>query len=516
MPVRKQILAVTVVAAALLSVVGAAQAPASRGLPAVIKPDAGLKITCDGPINQQGDSLTVVAGPIQLLACSVTGGTEPFTWTHKLISPGPSVRPLYLPYVRWFRLPPPYWRRLYIGGSFRYLRGGYVYKVTASDKTATTSIDLSFKTVLPTATDILGVGSGTTENLFDQFSNVYNTQVGATVSDVYGFDATNPYSGAVGDPIVTKSGCKSIARPDGSSAGITTLDENVKDGTTGNYCEDFARSARGRESTDPPYAAGGIAFVRLATDAVTYATRDAASGGTNAPANLTTSQLAAIYTCADTNWDQVGGKKGSIEAFLPSAGSETAASFLTDIGVTTPGSCINTTPPENEGVDSALNSADAILPYSVADYIAQAYHSPACFNSACTADSTYDGAVCIAISGGERSGESGQNQFGCDETGVLGLNKINGVAPATPWPLTSTSKNPAINPSFPFLIPVYDVVRYDPNTTDHIPGPESGAPGGINLEAIFGASGWACTNATAIKDIKDYGYLTTDQCGTTS
>ncbi len=66
-----------------------------------------------------------------------------------------------------------------------------------------------------------------------------------------------------------------------------------------------------------------------------------------------------------------------------------------------------------------------------------------------------------------------------------------------------------INTSFPstFLRTLFEVVPYDSNTSDHIPGSESGAPGGVDLENIFGASGWACTSATAKTDIKNYGFV---------
>ena len=57
---------------------------------------------------------------------------------------------------------------------------------------------------------------------------------------------------------------------------------------------DFARSSRDRATTDPAFSAGGISFIALGGDAVTYATFP----GSNAPANLTTAQLFKIYTCA--------------------------------------------------------------------------------------------------------------------------------------------------------------------------------------------------------------------------
>jgi ABC-type phosphate transport system substrate-binding protein len=357
----------------------------------------------------------------------------------------------------------------------------------------------------PKATDVVGVGSDTIEFLVDQFSHDYdNTQSGAKL---YSWDATNPSTGAMGDPIVTKSGCASIARPDGSSAGITQLDANTADGS--NFCVDYARSSRGRAATDPPYAAGGIAFDALAGDAVTYATRNSASGGTNAPVTLTTGQLKNIFLCKTTNWDKVGGQSGTILPFLPQVGSGTRAFFLTALGggVTpiTPGSCVNSTVQENEGIDSQLDSPDAIVPFSVGKYIAEVYHSAACLNSACTPNGS--GQVCTPT--------GKQNLFGCDEAGVLGLDKINKSDPATPWPLPAPPSNkPKINPKFSALFQrtVYIVVRYDASTADHIPA---------YLEKFFAAKnastpGWMCKNAKATTDIKDYGFLPTPLCGSTS
>jgi ABC-type phosphate transport system substrate-binding protein len=360
------------------------------------------------------------------------------------------------------------------------------------------------KGVTPKATDVVGVGSDTIEYVMDQLSHDYNgSHSGAKL---YSWDATNPATGAVGDPIVTKAGCASIPRPDGSSAGITALDANTKDGT--GFCIDFARSSRARASTDPPYAAGGIAFTALAGDAVTYATRSATKGGTNAPSNLTTAQLASIYECNVTNWNQVGGKTGPITAFLPQSGSGTRSFFLTALGggVTpiTPGACVNSTVQENEGVDPQLNSPNAIVPFSVAKYIAEAYHSAKCLNSACTPNSS--GVVCTP--------KTGQNLFGCDTHGVLTLDKINGTAPTKPYPLPAPPANPTINTGFTALFQrtVYDVVRYDSTTADHIPA---------YLEKFFASAtattkGWACTNSKAKADIKAYGFLSIANCGLTN
>ena len=84
-------------------------------------------------------------------------------------------------------------------------------------------------------------------------------------------------------------------------------------------------------------------------------------------------------------------------------------------------------------------------------------------------------------------------------------------------PTTGTGAGTVINTTFPaaFDRVLFEVVPFDPST-DHIPGSESGAPGGVNLDPIFGASGWACTNATAKLDIKNYGFVSIPTCGSTS
>ena len=342
----------------------------------------------------------------------------------------------------------------------------------------------------------MSVGSDTDESLFDQFSGDYNATLKSSAAvQQYSWDATNPVTGAVGDSIATKSGCSAIARPDGSSAGITAFDANAKTSDGKHFCIDFARSARGRSSSDPAFGPGGIAFVTLADDAITYATQTT----TDAPANLTTAQLAAIYNCTDTNWSQVGGKSAAIQAFLPQTGSGIRSSFLTAIGVSSPGSCVNSSVQQNQGVDPLLKTPEAIVPYSVAKFIAQKFHSAACLNSSCTPNSS--GVVCVPT--------AGLNQFGCNEHGTLKVNSVNGTAPTT-----GSGKSTTINPSYsaPFLNTIYDVVRYDSTTPDHIPA---------YLEPQFAAAsaaipGWDCSNATAKADLKNYGFLLSPLCGLTS
>jgi hypothetical protein len=356
----------------------------------------------------------------------------------------------------------------------------------------------------PVLNSAVGVGSDTITPLLDQFSGDYNaTLTSGTATHLFSWDAVNPDNGQTSasippSMITPKQGCNSINRPNGSGAGIGALATTQV--VSGTNCVSFARSSRPRGGSDPAFKPGGVAFVNLAGDAVTWSTQSV----TNAPASLTVAQLNAIYTCSSTatNWSQLGGKSGTIQPFLPQSGSGTLSVWLTAIGVTTPGPCVSqpATLEENEGVNALLQSPNAIFPYSIGDWIAQHFHSATCSNASCSAFPP-----CAP--------STAKNQFSCNLTGTMVVKQIAGVPPTT-----GTGTSTVINSAFPsaFDRTLFDVVPFDPNTADHIPGSEAGAPGGVNLEPIFGASGWVCTSAQAKTDIKNYGFVPIGTCGATS
>src|SRR5262245_50595185 len=344
------------------------------------------------------------------------------------------------------------------------------------------------------------VGPGTLRHRFEQVTAAPNGGESDPATHLWSWEALNPLGGPIGDQIQVKGGrCATIARPNGSSAGVTALTGSQK--VSGTNCVSFARSSRARATTVPPFAAGGIAFVNLAGDAVTWS----AQATTNAPATLTAAQLAGIYNCTTTNRNQVGGKTAPIHAFIPQNGSGTRSFFLGAIGVATPGACVsslNDTLEENQGVNPALNDPSAIFPFSVGKYIAERFHSAACFNATCTPNAA-----------GLRCTPTGtQNLFGCDTHGTMVLKKVSGIAPTT-----GTGGGTVINSAFPstFQRTVFEVVPFDPSTADHIPG-ATNPVGGVNLEPLFGASGFVCTNTRAQADLKKYGFLHHATCGLTS
>ena len=345
--------------------------------------------------------------------------------------------------------------------------------------------------VTPKETDVVGVGSDTIQFLLDQFSFDYN-RTHSTGAKLYSWDALNPKTGLT-DNIKLKAGCTAIPRPNGSSAGITTLATGQKTGDKKHFCADFARSSRARNtSSDPVKGPGGILFVTIGKDAVTYAT----NATTNAPSNLTTAQLTGIYSCHITNWNQVGGKNAPIDAELPQASSGTRAFFLKAIGldVAGPGGCVKSTAEENEGINPVLkNKPNVIFPFSIGKYIAEKFHSAKCTNAACTGSP-----ACHPT--------ATQNKFGCDTHGNMVLRSINGTAPTT-----GTGTKTVINAHFSakFVRNVFVVVRWA-STANNIPK---------YLQPFFSSAtkhGWVCGNSRAHQDLINYGFLPTPFCGTGS
>ena len=203
-----------------------------------------------------------------------------------------------------------------------------------------------------------------------------------------------------------------------------------------------------------------------------------------------------------TNWSSVGGSNAPISAFLPQNGSETRAFFLSAIGLTAPGPCVSTsatkpgaagandnTLQENEGVAPSLNTnkADVIVPFSVAYWIAEHFHSASCGTIA----------SCYAHPGNCHPA-AGQNLFGCNTHGTMVLNQINGTAPTT-----GTGKATMINPGFTplFTHVVSEVVNALPGS---IPA---------YLQPYFGPNGWTCASAAARADLQKYGFLVLPNTG---
>ena len=376
------------------------------------------------------------------------------------------------------------------------------------------------KLVTPSAWDIVGVGSESTTFVVGGITYAYDKAIKTNTPAtpyIYSWDAVPPNNmNNTTQQIVVKQGCKKNARPNGSSAGVSALVGGYGN-TSYSYkgkkhtvpCIDFARSSRPRKSTDPAFAKGGVAFVTMAGDAVTYASTNLKGESTNVPQNLNQAQLKEIFGCTvpakggfkANTWGALLGSKAkgatqAIDPILPQAGSGTLSFWaITALGLTvdTEPTCgtaksltVPNQPEENEGTSKVFlkggkPNPNVIYPFSIASFVAQGYHSAKC---------------------GHKPTKT-QNIFGCDINGIFGLNGISRIAPTVKGPGGLPVTNPKWN-STPFHRFLFNVVPYATNTKDHIPA---------YLEKFFGRTGYFCKSTTILKN---YGDEPTAACGLTS
>lgn len=330
-----------------------------------------------------------------------------------------------------------------------------------------------------------GVGADAFAELTDNLATQYNA-ANPSSPQIASYDAVNPKTGAAGEQITTKPGC-TVTRPNGANAGMTLFKLNgtsTAAGYTDQYCVDFVRSSRAK-LTDG--SENGLLFYAQSEDAVGYATL----GNAYAPTTpLTTSQLADIFTCTDTDWSQVGGQAGPIHVYLPPTSAATLTFFLSAIGITindiTSGCGASGTiaAQQNDGRTLA-GDPEGITPYAVTKWAAQQ-----------NAD----------LSTGAPAGIP-------DNRGGSQLGLINStVSPTTTSTLDSvhyTVLNPAFstaNPSYARLL--YNVTRSAQNSP-------------ADLRAIFAPGGFLCTHEDELLIPFGNQPLGTDQsaahyCGQTS
>lgn len=337
--------------------------------------------------------------------------------------------------------------------------------------------------VSPAPSDIVAGGSDTLTPLFDQWSIDYNKQH-TTGPQFYSWDAVPPAGGSANVQAKNDPNCPTAARPNGSGAGINTLKLNTMTSDGVHFCWDIARSSRALVHGD----GSTVASVALAEDGIA----PALNSTTNGIGALTTTQLFDIYTCAAgaTTWNGslIKGTSGdTIVPILPQGNSGTRQTFLSKIGVTTVGSCVVNADgtqaiEENEGNDPVFitgvdhnggmhNTADEIWPFSIGDYISQVDKK--------TSPDVHGNAVLQTM------------------TGLRNLVQQPVINPGT----TSAS----INPNYPILRLLFAVVRN--NNGGAVPTYLQGLLGNNN------ATGWVCSNSTALADITSLGFLTIPNCG---
>lgn len=281
---------------------------------------------------------------------------------------------------------------------------------------------------------LAGTGSDTTQDVLNGLGNVVVNALGQKI--IASWDATGSAT------VKTKAtGCV-INRPNGSSAGIDAL-RNAVDTNSG--CLDFARSSRGPADTSTT----DLTWIPFAKDAVSWAKRSDSA----LPSDLTATQLKNIYECNLTSLNGV-----ALTPILPQSNSGTRQFFLSSIGVTTPGACVQQGVQENDG--TVLDSAGDVAPYSVASYTAQ------------------------------------EKAVVTDRRGAAVLGSVGTVAPR--------NADKTLNLSFPFLRDVYNVVPTAKLTNATIASTFVGSTSKVCAATTtvtnygFGSLGTAC-GATTVK-----------------
>lgn len=216
------------------------------------------------------------------------------------------------------------------------------------------------------------VGSDTTQDVWNGLTN----GTGAAAPTVASYDAFGTAT------IQTKSGGAVYKRPAGSGEGVRALSASLTSpftfangsGGTVNIQNqvNFARSS----SRPAAGATGPLRYLPFARDAVSVVGRSLNAGLTN----FTTAELTALYTCgtagrvstaagANPVVNLGSGVTQQVDPKLPQTGSGTRSFFLSAIGVTTPGACVETVGAENDGTQ--LTATGQLIPFSAAQWIAQ-------------------------------------------------------------------------------------------------------------------------------------------------
>ncbi|WP_239332430.1 PstS family phosphate ABC transporter substrate-binding protein [Frankia sp. CiP3] len=319
--------------------------------------------------------------------------------------------------------------------------------------------------VTPAAGDIVGVGSDTTQNILNDYSTSYNATNPS--KKLYSWNATGT------TPITAKAGCANYARPNGSSAGVTALNNDPAAYNAPGVCVDFARSSRYPDATKPSDV--DKTFIAYAKDVVTWAAKPVSPKLT--PKTVSTSQLKSIYLCTLTDWHVINSALPSspIEPYLPQSGSGTRNSFLKALNnggdvngpnaALTPGACVRqpATLEENSGVSLQANLqagdaiGDALVPYSAGKWVAQSR-------------------------GGDVDNRNGFTVRQIDSVPATVPDVANGAA--GPYSLNTSGK-------FPRLL--FNVLKNQPGSTglDKI---------WSGYTAVFGKAGYICTHPLGVNE----------------
>jgi len=319
-----------------------------------------------------------------------------------------------------------------------------------------------------------GVGSDTIQDVMNG--------MGSAVPAIGSYDAVDPVTGVAGGNIVTKSGGPAFTRPNGSGSGVQALSDSLEGGVhlfngvdiSGQV--DFARASSFQGSTGTD-----LTYIPFALDAVTYAV----PAGSDFPRNLPLGSssdapsklsLYNIYNCIKTTYTDSNLNTVTIHPLAPQSGSGTAKFWASTLGYsdTSLPTCVKRVNSSGVAIEehngTALDDAGDIVPFSIAQYIAQGNHASI--------------ASAFGVSVVERRGN-------------VTLGSINGQ-PAIRESGTTT----VMNPLFPVTRSVFNVVSS-----------AQVSPAGAIKSTFVGSSSAVCQQSALIKA---FGFQTLSNCGDTS
>jgi ABC-type phosphate transport system substrate-binding protein len=223
--------------------------------------------------------------------------------------------------------------------------------IALSAGSASAATDPDDPTFTPAASDLIGVGSDTSQHALHLFAEAWNADPRTQgVAKIASFAATG------GGQITLPSGA--IARPNGSGAG-----KGLLYGSGNNTDIDFARSSSANSAAETQ---AGLQAFPFAVDTLVMAVSN--NTPSHAPASLTDAQIVGIYKGDIKNWSEVGGSDGVIKPMIPQAGSGTRSFFTAQLQAMNGGAAVtlgsNVVEVQEHDPTPIQGDANAIAPFS--------------------------------------------------------------------------------------------------------------------------------------------------------
>jgi ABC-type phosphate transport system substrate-binding protein len=250
------------------------------------------------------------------------------------------------------------------------------------------SVGHAYADYAPQPSDVVGLGGDTPQYAVDfVFNGDVAGDTGYNLSKVNRavyFDAvpdgngraaytnnvtTGANSVALNATDVLRAGSSPVQRNQSSGAGLTALLADTGATETINFVASASLPSAAQQTAAGTNGWGFLHVVEIGTDSVGIL---ASSGTTptNAPANLSISQLLSIYTGAATTWNQVGGTStASIVPEIPPSSSAIYKTLIADLttanGGTAPTLSSSVKTVEQNDPSVVSSNPNAIVPFSV-------------------------------------------------------------------------------------------------------------------------------------------------------